>query len=66
MGLKVLSVLTMGSLHTKLPPYVFLKIVWGLLAGAKAPQIQVLDNLPAMAVRNRNRLRNGPAVDSRV
>jgi hypothetical protein len=37
----VLSVLTMGSLHTKPPPYDFLKFVWGLPAGTEDPKNEV-------------------------
>ena len=42
------------------------KFVWGLPAGTEDPQIQVLDNLPAMRVRHKNRMKDGHAVDSRV
>jgi hypothetical protein len=44
--LTALSVLIMGSLHTKPPPYDFFIFVWGLPAGTEGPRIQVLDILP--------------------
>jgi hypothetical protein len=46
-GLTVLIVLTMGSPHTKPPPYDFLNLCGACLqAGTEGSQIQVLDNMP--------------------
>ena len=42
------------------------KFVWGLPADTEDPQIQVLDNLPAIAVRHGNRLDYDTTVDSRA
>ena len=68
-GLPVRSVLTMGSPHTKPPPYDFLNLYGACLhpAGTEDPQIQVLDDLPRyMAFRHGNRLQDRHVVDSRV
>ena len=45
-GLPVPNVLTIGSPHTKPPPYDFFKIVWGLLARTEDPKNELVDNLP--------------------
>jgi hypothetical protein len=60
--LPVLSVLTMGSLITKPPPYDF-KIVWGPRAGTEEPQSQVVicpTIMPTMVVRHWSRLQGCP------
>jgi hypothetical protein len=65
-GLKVISVLTMGVFIQSRPTR-FFKIVRGLPAGAEDPQIQLLDNREhILAIRHGNRLQDGSRVDSRA
>ena len=51
-GLTVLSVLIMGILHTKPPPYDFLNLYGAYLHAPRTPKmksLEVVDNLPRYA-----------------